>query len=651
MSLDILTKMSNKYGSNKDYVLAGGGNTSFKADGVLYVKSSGTMLSNITPPQFVQMNLKKLTDMLDINRNYPADDNEREADVLADMMAARLPGQENKRPSVEAILHAMFPYRYVLHLHPAMINGLTCGKDGANTCAELFGSKAVWIGLTKPGYVLAELCNKAFEEFKNKHGYFPQICLMQNHGIFYAADSVEEIHKLVAEVDSALEGKITTRPDFTTVEVDEDAVCKIIPALRMLYSPDGNAAAVFCANKQVSHFVADEITFAPLTKPWSPDHIVYCKDEPLFIASGADVAITFKEYVDRKGYAPRVVALKGLGFVALGSDVKQACIAKDLFIDAIKIAVYAENFGGASPQPDWLTDFILSWEIEQYRSKQVAVVGTSKRLAGKIAVVTGSAQGFGKGIAESMAAEGAHIVIADINADGAKACSDALNAVYGENCSIHTAANVTDEDSVKKMINTAVMAFGGLDILVSNAGVLTAGSVFEVTKSNFDFVTAVNYTGYFLCVKHAAAVMKTQNDFAPDYLTDIIEINSKSGLEGSNKNFAYAGSKFGGVGLTQSFAMELIEYGIKVNAICPGNFLDGPLWSDPEKGLFKQYLDANKVKGAKTIADVRKSYEERVPMKRGCDIIDVARAIFYVVEQKYETGQAIPVTGGQVMLK
>ena len=144
--------------------------------------------------------------------------------------------------------------------------------------------------------------------------------------------------------------------------------------------------------------------------------------------------------------------------------------------------------------------------------------------------------------------------------------------------------------------------------------------------------------------------MKKQREISPEYMADIIEINSKSGLSGSNKNFAYAGSKFGGIGLTQSFALELAPYGIKVNAVCPGNFLDGPLWSDPVRGLFVQYLEAGKVPGAKTVADVRRYYEAKVPMNRGCLPVDVARAVMYCVEQKYETGQAIPVTGGQVML-
>ena len=165
-----------------------------------------------------------------------------------------------------------------------------------------------------------------------------------------------------------------------------------------------------------------------------------------------------------------------------------------------------------------------------------------------------------------------------------------------------------------------------------------------------EFVTDINYNGYFLCVKHVSAVMAAETADGGDWL-DIVQVNSKSGLQGSNKNGAYAGGKFGGIGLTQSFAMELVADRIKVNSVCPGNFFDGPLWSNPERGLFVQYLNSGKVPGAKTVADVKRFYEAKVPMNRGCYPADVAKAILYAVEQKYETGQAIPVTGGQVMLK
>ena len=187
-------------------------------------------------------------------------------------------------------------------------------------------------------------------------------------------------------------------------------------------------------------------------------------------------------------------------------------------------------------------------------------------------------------------------------------------------------------------------------MVVSNAGIVRAGSVLEQDASAFRLSTDINYVAFFLVTKHLGQLLARQHSTAPEWLTDIIQINSKSGLVGSNKNAAYAGSKFGGIGLTQSFALELCAYNIKVNAVCPGNFLDGPLWSDPVRGLFVQYLAAGKVPGAKTVEDVRRYYEAKVPMNRGCMPLDVARAVMYCVEQKYETGQAIPVTGGQVML-
>lgn len=272
------------------------------------------------------------------------------------------------------------------------------------------------------------------------------------------------------------------------------------------------------------------------------------------------------------------------------------------------------------------------------------------KAAGKVALVTGAAQGFGREIAEGLAAEGAMVALGDKNEAGVMAAAKEICKKHGEGRAMGLALDVTDEESIKGAVDRIVAEWGGMDVVISNAGVLRAGSVKTQPVEEFDLVTDVNYRGYFLLVQKSAPVLAVGHMARAEYTSDIIQINSKSGLMGSNRNSAYAGSKFGGVGLTQSFALELMEDGIKVNAICPGNYFDGPLWSDPENGLFVQYLRTGKVPGAKSIADVKKAYEAKVPMGRGCRTEDVMHAIFYAMEQQYETGQAIPVTGGQVML-
>jgi len=306
-----------------------------------------------------------------------------------------------------------------------------------------------------------------------------------------------------------------------------------------------------------------------------------------------------------------------------------------IFLKGIGLAAVAENAA--------LLDLLFGAQEE-------LVAAVAGRVQDKIAIVTGGAQGFGGGIAELLYAQGANVVVADLNEEVGRKMVEKLNSKKQTNQAFFVKANVVSPESVEEMVAITVKQFGGLDVIISNAGILRAGGLDEMTPEIFSVMTDVNYKGYFLCAKYASAVMKNQSQFRENYFTDIIQINSKSGLKGSNRNFAYAGGKFGGIGLTQSFAMELMPQKIKVNSICPGNFFEGPLWSDPEKGLFVQYLKAGKVPGAEDVEDVKAFYEKQVPAGRGCRVIDVVRAIFYVMEQEYETGQALPVTGGQNML-
>lgn len=636
--LAALAAMSNKYGSDPEFVLAGGGNTSFKSADRLWVKGSGTALATIKPEDFVVLERPLLSAMW--SAQYPADEEEREAAVLKDMMYARERG-ENRRPSVETLLHDLFPQQYILHVHPTVVNGLTCSKEGAKAMKKLL-PHAVWVDACKPGYILALECKKVMDAYKAENGKDVQVLFLQNHGIFFAGETTEDVDALAQHVMTVLKNAIVRQPELEEIPYDLQKVVAISPVIRALYGENQPAIVKFTTNNEI-------LRYDPATKSLSPDHIVYAKAKQLSLpenVTGDQVKELFDAFVAENGYKPKIIFAKGLGMFSCGMTLQEAATAQEVMIDAIKVVAYAESFGGVSVMPDFLIDFIVNWEVESYRSKVSLAGGSAKRLANKVVVVTGGAQGFGKGIAESVVAEGAYVVIVDMNLEGAKATA----AEFGSK-GLAVGANVSDEDSVKAMMDQIVLYFGGVDVFISNAGIVRAGSLEEMTKQNFELVTAVNYTGFFLCTKYAAATMKIQHQYAPGYMMDIIGINSKSGLAGSNKNFAYAGSKFGGIGLTQSFAMELAPYNIKVNAVCPGNFLNGPLWSDPERGLFVQYLKAGKVPGAKTVDDVRRFYESKVPLNRGCEAEDVARAICYIVEQTYETGQAVPVTGGQEMLK
>lgn len=315
-----------------------------------------------------------------------------------------------------------------------------------------------------------------------------------------------------------------------------------------------------------------------------------------------------------------------------------------LKIEKMGIFVWAESKEEADKKAHCITGHI------QYIHPSTVCPVVDKRLEGRIVAVTGGAQGFGMEIARILADNGAQIVIADINIAKAEAVALEINNSTGCRNALAVACDVSKEESVRKMVNLMIREYGGIDVMCSNAGISEAGSLEQLSLEVFRRVTDINYTGFFIVTKYASRPMKIQHSFNEEYYADIIQTNSTAGLKGWLNNSAYCGSKFGGIGLVQSISRELVKYRIKVNAVCPGNYYDGPMWGDPENGLFVKYFKADKVEGARNPDDVRKWYFSQEIFERGCQPLDVARAMMYCIEQQYETGQAVPVAGGLEMI-
>lgn len=438
-----------------------------------------------------------------------------------------------------------------------------------------------------------------------------------------------------------------------TMENDKEAmnrIMQVVPALRMIFS-DKKYRTLRVLNSELARLFSDDASNqAVLLNMKGIGDELQLPRRYLFLNHDNldDLLEVVKREYNSSFILPCMLLIKGIGAIMVGDDASD-CYAtmnmfQDRFIEAYKILSKEKNIS--------IDEHLLKkLEIPSFNTTYNDETIKNSVSYNKTIIVTGAAQGFGEGIARNLILKGANIVVADLNEEVGKKTVEQFNSLTKNNRAIFVKTDVSDMDSITNMVQTAVVEFGGIDTFISNAGVLRAGGLDDMSPQDFDFVTKINYNAYFYCTKIVSKVMKLQTKYAhKDYYADIIQINSKSGLRGSKANFAYAGGKFGGIGLTQSFALELAPHRIKVNSICPGNYYEGPLWSDPENGLFTQYLKAGKVPGAKTVEEVKAFYLAQVPMNKGCTPEDVVKAVLYLMDQCGETGQALPITGGQVMM-
>ncbi|MDA3937777.1 MAG: class II aldolase/adducin family protein [Spirochaetia bacterium] len=370
LNMKELISLSHKYGADSDYVLAGGGNTSWKSDELMAVKASGTELGSITKDGFVTLSMDKLRTIR--TTKYPDKREEREERALQDLMNSRLPGQEG-RPSVESLLHAIIPDKYVVHTHPALVNGMTCSKDGKKMAENLFPDNCIWIPLVDPGYILAKTIDDEMSRWMNSHyEKLPDYIFLANHGVFLWGNGSKEVDRKYKDLFNTLK-KVCANSDAVGIDAQKSISESFLQKVGKLAGSKGDA--LFSTGKEIRSLLESRETIVNLKQSLSPDHIVYMGHTPLICDDLSEdqlfklIAKDYIDFTDKWGKEPKSILILGKGFISLGNSKKGSETARMLMLDAIRVIRISHYFGGPKFMSEEKVNFINTWEVEKYRAK------------------------------------------------------------------------------------------------------------------------------------------------------------------------------------------------------------------------------------------------------------------------------------------
>ncbi len=360
--LNQLIELSQKYGQNPDYIIAGGGNSSYKNDEKMWVKASGTSMATIEEDGFVCLDRDKM--QVISSKKYSDDVTKREQEVKEDLHNAIL-FPEGKRPSVEASMHEIINYPFIMHTHPTLVNGVLCANNSKEIIAEMYGDTVVYVPYTDPGYILFKDVDLALQNYRSQKGKEPQIIFLENHGVFVGAETADEINEIYSEIENRLIQKAKTYPKSTQEQKDiiPEDIKKSIESCEEFK----NMYSVYDSSVLTREFISDEESFSKVSIPFTPDNIVYCKSKYLFVSDIETIASQVSSFKNSNGYNPKVIAIKGKGIVAVEESEKSAQIVMDVFKDMMKVSYLSDSFGGPRPMTAKQIDFIDNWEVENYR--------------------------------------------------------------------------------------------------------------------------------------------------------------------------------------------------------------------------------------------------------------------------------------------
>ncbi|WP_022872959.1 bifunctional rhamnulose-1-phosphate aldolase/short-chain dehydrogenase [Nesterenkonia alba] len=667
-TVSALIERSNRLGSDPKNTNYAGGNTSAKGTDrdpvtgedveLLWVKGSGGDLGTLKESGLATLRLDRMRALVDV---YPGVDREDEMVAAFDYC---LHGKGGAAPSIDTAMHGLVDAKHVDHLHPDSGIAIATAADGEELTRTIFGDKVVWVPWRRPGFQLG----LDIAEIKKQN---PQAigCILGGHGITAWGDTSEESEQnslwIIDTAQRYIDEHSTPEPFGPALEgyaaLPEDErrakAAALMPTIRAIASQD---------KPQVGHFTDDDVVLDFLAHAEHPrlaelgtscpDHFLRTKVKPLVLDLPADADIDtakarlrelhasyredYQAYYDRhadadspaiRGADPAIVLVPGVGMFSFGKDKQTARVAGEFYINAINVMRGAEGISTYTPIDEREKFRIEYWALEEAKLQRMP---KPKELATRIALVTGAASGIGRAIAERLVAEGAVVAIADLNLDKAQETAAELG---GPDKAIGVAADVSDEAAVQRAVDETLLAFGGLDIVVNNAGLSLSKSLLETTEKDWDLQHDVMAKGSFLVSKTAAKVLIEQ-----ELGGDILYISSKNSVFAGPNNIAYSATKADQAHQVRLLAAELGEHQIRVNGINPDGVVQG-------SGIFASGWGANR---AKTYGieekDLGKFYAQRTILKREVLPQNVANAAFVLLSQdmSHTTGLHVPVDAG-----
>lgn len=663
-----LIARSNRLGADPKNTNYAGGNTSAKGTEIdpvtgqpvelLWVKGSGGDLGTLTEAGLAVLRLDRMRALVDV---YPGVEREDEMVAAFDYC---LHGKGGAAPSIDTAMHGLVDAPHVDHLHPDSGIAIATAADGEELTTTIFGDRVVWVPWRRPGFQLGLDIAQIKAENPQAIG-----TILGGHGITAWGDTSEEAEANsrwmidTAAAHIAEHGSPTpfggTRSGFEALPGPERRAraAALAGTIRGLASTDKPMVGHFTDSDVVLDFLASEKAPALAALGTScPDHFLRTKVKPLLLdlpttatleeqterlrelhaAYRADYQAYYDAYATAespaiRGADPLIVLVPGVGMFSYGANKQTARVAGEFYVNAINVMRGAEALSAYTPISDAEKFRIEYWALEEAKLQRMP---KPKSHQGRIALVTGAASGIGKAIATRLAAEGACVVIADLDLDKARAAAAELG---NEDVAIGVAADVADADAVQAAIDEAVLAFGGLDLVVNNAGLSLSKPLLETTEKDWDLQHDVMAKGSFLVSKAAARVLIDQGLGG-----DIIYISSKNSVFAGPNNIAYSATKADQAHQVRLLAVELGEHGIRVNGINPDGVVRG-------SGIFASGWGANRAAtyGVKE-EDLGQFYANRTILKREVVPENVADAVFVLTgpELSRTTGLHIPVDSG-----